>query len=309
MTIKVSTLTTCWGSYGRYLKAFLESYVNQSFFKNMEVVLAHYQPKKYELELIKNFQKKYPGRLQHIIGNKVKGLYNSWNLCAKNAKGKYLAVWNVDDLRTENSIEMQFNLIKRADTGFVYGNYTDVVKFGDQNGNFVDFSKFKENELLRSMILGPFYMFKKDLWSKIGFFDEQFKIAGDFDFAIRLALSSKGKMVSQNLGYYLNSQQGLSTKPNRQQSIERDQIYFRYGIFDKIEKKNIPFLINFKVKSLLHNNKFTPINKFLNNYDEFINNLLKSNYDGLKKNSFSIFYIIQMKIKSKLAALLGLQNI
>jgi len=234
MTIKVSTLTTCWGSYGCYLNAFLESYVSQSFFKNMEVVLAHYQPKKYELELIKNFQKRYPGRLQHIIGDKVKGLYNSWNLCAKNAKGKYLAVWNVDDLRTKNSIEMQYNLIKSGDTGFVYGNYTDVIKFGDQDGNFVDFSKFKKGELLRSMILGPFYMFKKDLWSKIGFFDEQFKIAGDFDFAIRLALVSKGRMVVENLGYYLNSQKGLSTKPNRLQNIEKDQICFSYGIFDKI---------------------------------------------------------------------------
>jgi len=270
MTIKVSTLTTCWGSYGCYLKAFLESYVNQSFFKNMEVVLAHYQPKKYELELIKNFQKKYPGRLQHIIGNKVEGLYNSWNLCAKNAKGKYLAVWNVDDLRTKKSIEMQFNLIKSADTGFVYGNYTDVIKFGDQDGNFVDFSKFKKNELLRSMILGPFYMFKKDLWSKIGFFDEQFKIAGDFDFAIRLALVSKGRMVVENLGYYLNSQKGLSTKPNRLQNIEKDQICFRYGIFDKIEKKNLQHLLSFEVKNLLYNKRFSSINKFLKNYNQFI---------------------------------------
>ena len=270
MTIKVSTLTTCWGSYGCYLKAFLEAYANQSFFNNMEVVLAHFQPKKYELELIKNFQKRYPGRLRHIIGNKVKGLYNSWNLCAKNAKGKYLAVWNVDDLRTENSIEMQFNLIKSEDTGFVYGNYTDVIKFGDQDGNFVDFSKFKKNELLRSMILGPFYMFKKDLWKKIGFFDEQFKIAGDFDFAIRLALVSKGKMVVKNLGYYLNSQKGLSTKPNRLQNIEKDQICFRYGIFDKIEKKNLQHLLSFEVKNLLYNGRFRSINKFLKNYNQFV---------------------------------------
>ena len=270
MTIKVSTLTTCWGSYGCYLKAFLESYANQSFFKNMEVVLAHYQPKKYELKLIKNFQKKYPGRLQHIIGNKVKGLYNSWNLCAKNAKGKYLAVWNVDDLRTKNSIEMQFNLINSSDTGFVYGNYTDVIKFGDQDGIFVDFSKFKKDELLRSMILGPFYMFKKDLWSKIGFFDEQFKIAGDFDFALRLALVSKGRMVVENLGYYLNSQKGLSTKPNRLQNIEKDQICFRYGIFDKIEKKNLQYLLSFEVKNLLYNGRFTLINKFLKNYNQFV---------------------------------------
>jgi hypothetical protein len=256
----------------------------------MEVVLAHYQPKKYELELIKNFQKRYPGRLQHIIGDKVKGLYNSWNLCAKNAKGKYLAVWNVDDLRTKNSIEMQFNLIKSADTGFVYGNYTDVIKFGDQDGNFVDFSKFKKDELLRSMILGPFYMFKKDLWSKIGFFDEQFKIAGDFDFAIRLALVSKGRMVVENLGYYLNSQKGLSTKPNRLQNIEKDQICFRYGIFDKIEKKNLQHLLSFEVKNLLYDERFTSINKFLKNYNQFVEKRIAERESFFTRSFFKNFH-------------------
>jgi hypothetical protein len=270
MTINVSTLSACWGNYGRYLETFLDSYSHQTFFKKMEVVLVHYEPKKYDLQLIKDFQKKYPGRLQHIIGNKVRGLYCAWNTCAKYAKGKYLAVWNIDDLRTKDSIQMQFNLIKNRNIGFVYGNYTDVTKFGEKIGNFIDYKKYKKIELTRSMILGPFYMFKKNLWNKIGFFDEQFKIAGDFDFAIRLALVSKGRMVAKNLGYYLNSQKGLSTKPNRLQNIEKDQICFRYGIFDKIEKKNLQHLLSFEVKNLLYNKKFRPINNFLKKYNQFV---------------------------------------
>ena len=113
MTINVSTLSACWGNYGRYLKTFLKSYSHQTFFEKMEVVLVPYEPKKYDVQIIKDFQKKYPGRLQHIIGTKVKGLYCAWNTCAKHAKGKYLAVWNIDDLRTQDSIEMQFNLFKK----------------------------------------------------------------------------------------------------------------------------------------------------------------------------------------------------
>jgi hypothetical protein len=77
-------------------------------------------------------------------------------------------------------------------------------------------------------------------------------------------------MVVENLGYYLNSQKGLSTKPNRQQNIEKDQICFRYGIFDKIEKKNLQHLLSFEVKNLLHNERFTSINKFLKNYNQFV---------------------------------------
>jgi hypothetical protein len=33
MTIKVSTLSACWGNYGRYLETFLDSYSHQTFFK------------------------------------------------------------------------------------------------------------------------------------------------------------------------------------------------------------------------------------------------------------------------------------
>jgi hypothetical protein len=253
-----------------YLKTFLEFYTQQTFFKKMEIVLDHQEPSNYEIKLVKSFQKKYPGRLKHLISNKVIPLYCSWNRCARLAKGKYLAIWNIDDLRTEDSIKIQFEKIKKSKVGFVYGNYTNVVRFGDNKGKFVDFSKFSKSELTRSMILGPFYMFKKDLWSKLGFFDEQFKIAGDFDFAIRLALSSKGKMINENLGYYLNNKKGLSTRADRLQSIEKDQVCFRYGIFSKIEKKNLQYLLGFEPKQLLQNLKFTPINKFLKQYEKFI---------------------------------------
>ena len=77
-------------------------------------------------------------------------------------------------------------------------------------------------------------------------------------------------MVTKNLGCYLNSQKGLSTKPNRLQNIEKDQICFRYGIFDKIEKKNLQHLLTFEVKNLLYNDRFTSINKFLKNYNQFV---------------------------------------
>ena len=79
-------------------------------------------------------------------------------------------------------------------------------------------------------------------------------------------------MVAKNLGYYLNSQKGLSTKPNRLQNIEKDQICFRYGIFDKIEKKNLQHLLSFEPKQLLYHKKFIPLNKFIKQYKKFIKN-------------------------------------
>jgi hypothetical protein len=291
MTIQVSTLTSCY-KMKDYLKNFLESYTQQTFFKRMEIVLDHQEPSKYEIKLIKNFQKKYPGRLKHLISNKVIPLYCSWNRCARLAKGKYLTVWNIDDLRTDNSIQIQYDKLKKSKAGFVYGNYTNVIKFGDKSGNFVDYSRLSKSELTRSMILGPFYMFKKNLWSKLGFFDEQFKIAGDFDFAIRLALSSSGKMINENLGYYLNNKKGLSTRAGRSQSIEKDQVHFRYGIFNKVEKKNFQHLLGFEARQLLFHKKFTPINKFLKQYEKFIKKRIIDRELALRDNFLKKFFKI-----------------
>jgi hypothetical protein len=255
---------------GNYLKFFLEELPQQTLFKKIEIILDHYEPSKKEIELVRKFQNKYPRKLNHLINKSVKPLYSSWNKCIRNSKGKYLAIWNVDDLRTKNSLELQYNLIKNGNVGFVYGNYTIVKEFGFKKGIFINHNEFNKYEFTRSMILGPFYMFKKNLCNKIGFFDEQFKVAGDFDFAIRLALVSNGKMVKENLGFYLNAQNGLSTSLNSLQPIEKDQVCFRYGIFDKIEKKNIPYLLDYNVKNFLYKKKYIPIIKFIKNYNQFI---------------------------------------
>jgi hypothetical protein len=256
---------------GNYLETFLRLLPQQTFFKKMEVVLDHHEPKKKEIRLVKNFQKRYPGRLKYLINNSVMPLYSSWNRCIINSKGKYLTIWNIDDLRTKNSIELQHNLIKNDHIGFVYGNYTIVKKFGSINGTFINHKKINQTELTSSMILGPFFMFKKSLCKKIGFFDEQFKVAGDFDFAIRLALQSKGKLVNENLGYYLNAQKGLSTKLNSIQPIEKDIICMRYGIFEKVDiKKSLSDFMNYNLQCLLYKKKFIPIQKFYKNYQFYI---------------------------------------
>ena len=280
MSVEVSAITPCY-KMKDYIEIFLERLPRQTFFNRMEVVLDHNEPERGEVELVRKFQKKYPGRLQHIIIKKVDPIGRSMNRCIHNAKGKFLTIWNVDDLRTNNSIELQYNQIKRdTKVGFVYGNYTIVKEFGSSSGKFIDHKNFNKHELTKSMILGPFFMFKKNLCKRIGFFDEQLLQGADFDFAIRLALASKGKMVLENLGYYLNAQKGLSTKPNSLQPIEKDLICMRYGIFEKIENKNVPFFMNYEIKSFLNKKKFTPIKKFFKNYDLFIK---KKIYEYKKK--------------------------
>ena len=64
------------------------------------------------------------------------------NRCIENSTGEYLCIWNVDDLRTPNSIEVMAKALdERKDVDIVIGKYIMVNKFKRKKGNIVDESK------------------------------------------------------------------------------------------------------------------------------------------------------------------------
>jgi len=51
------------------------------------------------------------------------------NTCIKEAKGEYVTIWNVDDLRTPNSLEMQMKALdENPDIALTYGDFIIVNK-------------------------------------------------------------------------------------------------------------------------------------------------------------------------------------
>lgn len=234
--IKVSTITPCY-KMGRYLKLFLDELPKQTIFNSLEIVLDHNDPPEDEIRLVKQFQEKYPGRLKHIITTPVVPIGISMNKCIKESAGQYLAIWNVDDLRVDNSLELQVNLIEKGfDVSF--GNFVVVGNFGSKTGLSIDHTPYVYDvkEFERSMLLGPFFMFKKSLLEKSGLFDEQLVSGADFDLAIRLAKNGIIGFIPEVLGYYLNEGKGASTNGNGNQEIEKTLIELRYGIEDKINR-------------------------------------------------------------------------
>ena len=279
----------------KYLGLFLKKIPEQTIFNKIEIVLDHNEPTKKEIKLVKEFKKKYPNKINHLIKKKVQPLGNSMNDCIKYSKGKFLAIWNVDDLRTPNSLELQYNALKKdVKAGFVFGNYRIVKKFGSKKGININHHKNSLKELKSSMKLGPFFMFKKKLVKQIGFFDEQLLQGADFDFAIRLAYFSKGILVKKLLGYYLNEGKGLSTRPDSIQDIEKNFTHFRYGVFNKVVRDSyyLPTLLKYDYKNFYFFNKKYPIENYFHNYQKIINKKI-TNHLIRNKNKKLILKIYQ----------------
>ena len=133
----VSTITPCF-NMKRYLKTFLEWLPKQTFFEKLEVVLDHNEPDAEEIQWVKEFQQQYPNRLKHIIVEKVDPIGTSMNRCIKESSGDFLTIWNIDDLRTDNSIELQANLLtNNSNLDIAYGNYIVVNEFGKKDDTFL----------------------------------------------------------------------------------------------------------------------------------------------------------------------------
>ena len=255
---KVSTITPCY-NMSKYMRGFLDNLSTQTH-KDLEIVLAHNDPSDEEVKLVEEYNEQYDNIL-HIKVEGVDPIGTSMNRCIEYATGDYLCIWNVDDLRTPDSIEVMAKALdENPDVDFVYGNYVIVPNFGGTDGQYVD-ETGREDELTTGMILGPYFMFRKSLLEKSGVFDEQLIQGADYDLALRLAFNAKGLHLPINLGYYLNEGLGQSTKPNSKQPIERTVIELRYNI-RVLEPHLVPYTRSYDVGNIIVDEEKIPVSNF-----------------------------------------------
>jgi len=228
-----------------YLPRFLEDLPKQTIFDDIEVVLDLNEGTPEELKLCKEFQQRFPGRLKLLETNPVQPIGVSMNACIRAAEAPVVAIWNVDDLRTPDSLEKQLQgFYDHPHSGVIHGNFVIVNKFGSTQGQLIDHTGYTYAddpvELTRGMVLGPFFGFRKELCERCGYFDEQLKSGADFDLAVRLATISQVDMAPGILGYYLDEGKGASTRGDGRQPMERTAIEMRYGITEKIDQRFVP---------------------------------------------------------------------
>ena len=238
------------------MKGFLDNLSTQTH-KDLEIVLDHNDPSDEEVKLVEEYNEQYDNIL-HIKVEGVDPIGTSMNRCIEYATGDYLCIWNVDDLRTPDSIEVMAKALdENPDVDFVYGNYFIVPNFGGTEGQYVD-ETGREDELTTGMILGPYFMFRKSILEKSGMFDEQLVQGADYDLALRLAMNGKGLHLPINLGYYLNEGLGQSTKPNSKQPIERTVIELRYNI-RVLEPHLVPYTRSYDVDNIIVDEEKIPV--------------------------------------------------
>jgi GT2 family glycosyltransferase len=271
MFIRVSTITSVYKGED-YLVKFFENVLSQTYIDKMEVVLIHNEPTQKELQIISTFKGQYPDHIQHIVVEKVEPLGTSWNRGCKQARGEYLAIWNVNDRRTDQSIESQVEALDNSPFAVMsYGDYYSAPQYGSTEGVLVSTPEFSSTLFRRSFPQGgAFYMWRKEIINTIGGFDEQL-IVHDYDFSLRIAINGFN-MVRTNtlLGYFTNSADGISTRNGGEQSKkENNLLFYRYAIYDKIRFKYFSQIFAFEIDQLLLSGEWVAIGDLWSNYKKY----------------------------------------
>jgi len=210
---------------------------------------------KQELEKFKNLNKWIK-----VFYISRESLYASWNRGVEIAKNEILGFWNVDDVRYPEAIADSIRLIKEG-AELVY--FPFIIKW---YLNFLGFSfvmrkriiyppEFNREEFTKSMHCSPFFIFTKSFYRKVGPFDEQFKIAGDFDWCIRAAKISEFNLSREIAGGFSVYRSSLSSGRNPLREAENNVIYKRHKVLDKIRRIDKKLESAYKIDKIFCSNK------------------------------------------------------
>jgi GT2 family glycosyltransferase len=152
------------------------------------------------------------------------GLYAAWNIGIKIAKTDYIMNFNTDDMLFDYALETYEKWIKQdTEADIIFGPF-GLVKTRDMY-NFVSYAKWpKYNHalLMYEYLCGPFPLIKKKVFEEIGYFDESYISAGDYEMVARMSKNGYNfRQIDQCIGCFYERSDSIS---NRDKQLLDDEI-------------------------------------------------------------------------------------
>ena len=181
--MKISIITVCYNSQ-KTIESTIQSVLRQDY-SDIEYIIVDGDSYDGTREVLR----KYKANISKIISEKDNGLYDALNKGIKIASGEIIGILHSDDVFDNNGVITKVaEVFKKINCDGVYGDlvYTkendlsEIVRYWKSR-------RFKK-ELLNYgwMPAHPTLFLKRQVYDLYGKFDLEFKIAGDYDFMLRI---------------------------------------------------------------------------------------------------------------------------
>jgi GT2 family glycosyltransferase len=207
------------------------NYVNYQKNTEFDIIFIDAHSNDNSLSKIKNFE--FNSNIEcKIIECKEKiGLYAAWNIGVKSAKTKYIMNFNTDDMLFDYALETYdkwINIDKEAD--IIFGPF-GLVKTRDMHdfSLYAKWPKYNHALLMYEYLCGPFPLIKKKVFDEIGYFDESYITAGDYEMTARMSKNGyKFKQIDQCIGCFYERNDSISNRDKELLDHEIKKIKDKY---------------------------------------------------------------------------------
>ena len=164
-----------------HLEQTIQSVINQNY-DNVEYIIIDGGSTDGTLNIIK----KYEDQIDYWISEKDNGIYEAMNKGIKLATGAFIAFINADDWYEDAAVSTSIYILERDKVDYVFSNIQKVPS----RERFKVIWPLEKQKVYQGMMYPHISaIIKKSVYQSVGLFDLQYKIAADFDMALRIHLS------------------------------------------------------------------------------------------------------------------------
>ena len=241
----ISVVTTGYNA-GKYIEEAIKSVLDQTY-TNFEYILIDNGSEDNSWGIIQSYAK-IDKRIIPIKNAKTLTIAQSFNVGFRKSKGEYIVRQDADDWAFPYRIEKQIEILQRDPKIVLCGGAIEVCDESLCPKYTRRYPKTDAEIREKFFLYNPFAAsattMKRDVFERIGFYDEHVDAAEDYDSYFRLAKQGKVANIPDTIIKYRVSNAGISiSKQNRQELqniLIRLRAITRYG-----------FEINFKQKLTL----------------------------------------------------------